>query len=349
LIKTITTFACPYIIVNSTSLKQTNYTNFTLAIYTACNTSFDLYICDGSSLNSTDVTPFRLNCNFNVYGLTDDNNTGAYLNTSAATGAFSTTQPIFLFYGYAQVSFNNLQILFSNYLFGVTQNAVLSLQNVSVSFGQVAVTVAPSTTNPIPFFGVAVIFQFTQVGIQFSPISSQNAISCYYCQFLGNTKAGISLASGNGIGSSGGLSQIDTYYPVFLDTNIPYGLLGQASYGGPYTITPIHISQEYALTHYVVVGISYNCPQVTPTQSKSPSPIYAGVAPNGNNGNGNNGNGQCGTKCIISSIILAIVALIALGTALMYYGGRKLDSSPNTTLLLYKDKKTNNNGKQNTV
>jgi len=343
-IKILSTYACPYILVNKTSLKQTNYTNFTLAIYTACNTSFDLLICDGSSLNSTDVTPFRLNCNFNVYGITDENNTGAYLNTSAATGAFSTTQPIFLLYGNAMVSFNNLQILFSNLLFGVTQNAVLSMQNVSTQFGQVAITLAPSTTNSIPFFGVAVVFQFTQIAIQFSPASSQNSLVCYYCQFLGNKKAGIAMTSGIGVGSNGGLTQIDTFYPAFLDTNIPYGLLGQASYGGPYTINAIPIPEIYALDHHLVVGISYNCPQVTPTQSKSPTPIYEGFAPNSNNGNGGGGNNDtCGTTCIISIVMFVVLLLVGIALYIQYVGKSKLDKSPN----LYKSKNTNTNTKPN--
>ncbi len=335
----LTVKACPFFIINSTNGAQTNYTNFTLAIYKACNTSFDLFICDGSILNSSDVTPFRLNCNVNVYGVTDDNNTGAYLNTSAANGAFSTTNPIFLFYGNAVASFNNLQILFSNLLFGVTQNAVLSLNNMTLASGQTAITLAPSTTNAVPLYGIAVIFQFTQIGIQFSPASSQNSFVCYYCQFLGNTRAGIAMTSGIGVGSSGGLSQIDTFYPSFLDTNVPYGLIGQASYGGPITITTIPITQTYALNHHLVVGISYNCEQVTPTQSKSPTPVYAGVAPNSNNGNNNDD--TCGTTCIISIVGLVILLVLIIGIYSLREGKPRLDSSPNSSLLS-KDKKQSN-------
>jgi hypothetical protein len=312
-----TCFACPFFTLNGTI--QTNYTNFTLAINTACNTTFDLWICDGGVLNSTDTVPFVMNnCFLKVHGKTDINGTGAYFNTSAASGAFSATLPIFAISGSSRVSFDNLQILFSNTLFTVTQSAQLNLTRVTAFFGKQAVVVSPLSTNTYPFIGTAFSVDFGSIGIVFNPISSTTLLTCQFCYFSGLTTAGILLTAGS-------LAQMNTNYVTFTNTLVPFGRAAQKTYNGGLSVTTIVIPQSFALAHNIIVAITNNCVQVTPTKSYSPTPVF-GVAPVKKASSGSS-SGTNSATFITALVILVILAILLLVALMRTIGSAKLNKS----------------------
>lgn len=311
--------ACPFFTIVNTTTRY-NYTNATMAFNTACNSTGNVGVCDGAFLNTTDNVPFVFStCTLNVFGVTDVNGTGAYLNTSAANGAFSANSPVFMVTGTARVTFTNLRILFSNFLFGVAQSGQLNLTAVETFFGQTAVTVAPLSTNIRPFVGIDFVVNFGLYGIVFSPISTNTLITCSHCWFQQVTKAGIAF-------TAGGLGQLDVKYLVFLNTLVPFGRIGQQSYGNAATtVTNIQIPQDFALNTIISNGNSYNCPQVTETVSPSPTPIFGVAVGSGTQASSNAP--TCDTNCIILSFILAVLVVIALLLCVARSGDARLDKS----------------------
>jgi len=271
---------------------RTNYSTFT-EVYSATNgRNIPIHVCHGSVIYYNE-TVIAIQNDTTIIG--DIQPSGLY----AVWTIMTPQSPVFWTIGLCTMSVTTVNIVFTETLFYVDLQSTLLFDNVFTWDGNISVLVSGSQGYGMGFTAVNSRFSYVAVAIRYI----QGSVSCSNCIFFGTRLAAI-------ITPSRSLQNIFLSQPVF--ENVVYPL---ATFVGP-SLTASYMqlivpSDSYILTTGMVVCRNYPSYQAPVVYNCSDQLV-------GGSGNAKIVEKNCQENTIITSVVLALIAVLVIVVIALY-------------------------------